>query len=296
MPNAQAGDLALLFSPDGKRYLVRLTPGEVLHTHRGMIPHEALIGTPLGRTVHTHLQAPFLALEPSLHDLLLGLRRGGQIMYPKEIGYALLKMNIGRGKRVIEAGTGSGAFTMALAHAVGPEGRVYSYEVRADMLNLARRNLENLGLLSYVELKQRDIALGFAETDADACFLDVREPWAYLEQVRQAVKPGGFFGALVPTTNQIVETLYRLQALHFGAVEVEELLRRPYKPVPGRLRPEDRIVGHTGYLIFARTPTLGEAVLPGETPMAEAAESEPSCPELDDVCATPDPDDEGADI
>lgn len=274
MPNAQAGDLALLLGPDGKKFLIRLAPGEVLHTHRGMIPHDSLIGGSLGRTIHTHLNLPFLALEPSLHDLLLNLRRSSQIMYPKEIGYTLLKLNIGRGKRVLEAGTGSGALTIALAHSVCPDGRVYSYDMREDMLNLARKNLELHGLLPYVDLKLRDIAEGFNETDVDACFLDVREPWEYLEPVACAVKPGGFFGALVPTTNQVIDTLIGLQRLHFGAVEVEELIMRPYKPVPGRLRPVDRIVGHTGYLLFARTPTIGELSLPAEGEEAKEA----SCP------------------
>ncbi len=282
MPNAQAGDLALLYGPDGKRFLIRLTPGEVLHTHRGMIPHDALIGTPLGRTFYTHLNLPFLALEPSLHDLLLKLRRASQIMYPKDIGYVLLKLNVAPGKRVIEAGSGSGAMTIALANAVRPDGRVASYEVRPDMLSLARKNVDSLGLLPYVDFKLRDIATGFDEADVDACFLDLREPWEYLEQVRQAVKPGGFFGALVPTANQVIDTLTGLQRLGFGAIEVEELLLRPYKPVPGRLRPVDRIVGHTGYLIFARTPTIGEATLPAEgSPLADAesAPGEPLQPE-----------------
>ncbi len=281
MPNAQAGDLALLRSVDGKEFLVHLTPGEALHTHKGVIPHDQLLGAPLGRTVYTHLGQPFLALEPSLNDLLVKLRRSSQIMYPKDIGYVLLKLNAGNGKRVVEAGTGSGAMTIALAHAVAPSGRVYSYEVREDMHNLARKNVENLGLDPYVELKVRDIALGFDETDVDACFLDVREPWEYLEQVEAAVKPGGFFGTLVPTANQVIELLYRLQDLRFGAVEVEELLLRPYKPVPGRFRPEDRIVGHTGYLIFARTPTLGEASLALEDLRSEACEAPEAAEQAD---------------
>ncbi len=278
MANAQAGDLALLLGADGKQFLVRLKPGLVLHTHRGMIPHDSLIGAPLGRTVFTHLNRPFLALEPSLHDLLLNLRRASQIMYPKEIGYALLKMNIAQGKRVVEAGSGSGALTIALAHAVRPDGRVYSYDVREDMLHLAHRNVEDHGLSAYVEFKQRDIAEGFDETDMDACFLDVREPWLYLEQVRAAVKPGGFFGSLVPTTNQVIETLSALERTRFGAVEVEELLLRPYKPVPGRFRPVDRIVGHTGYLIFARTPTIGEVSLPAEPFTADGPAEEGTAP------------------
>ena len=282
MPNAQPGDVALLRSVDGKEFLVHLAPGEALHTHKGVIPHDALLGAPLGRTVYTHLGHPFLVLEPSLHDLLIKLRRSGQIMYPKDIGYVLLKLSVSNGKRVLEAGSGSGALTAALALAVAPGGRVYSYEVREDMHNLARKNLQNLGLEAYVDLKVRDIALGFDETDADACFLDVREPWEYLEQVQAAVKPGGFFGTLVPTANQVIAILYRLQDLRFGAVEVEELLLRPYKPVPGRFRPEDRIVGHTGYLIFARTPTMGEVSLAAEAAPAESCEATES-PEVSEA-------------
>ena len=271
MPNAQAGDLVLLLGPDRKQFLIRLTLGEALHTHRGVISHDALLEAPLGRTVHTHLGQPFLALEPSLHDLLMNVRRASQIMYPKEIGYALLKLNVGPGRRVIEAGTGSGALAIALAHAAQPDGRVYSYEVREDMLRLARKNIDSVGLLPYVDLKQRDIAEGFDECDADACFLDVRQPWDYLEQVAQAVKPGGFFGTLVPTANQVIDTLIALQRVSFNAIEVEELLLRPYKPVPGRLRPVDRIVGHTGYLIFARAPALGQAVPSTVTTVADEA-------------------------
>jgi tRNA (adenine57-N1/adenine58-N1)-methyltransferase catalytic subunit len=269
MPNATAGDLALLLSDDGKRFLVRLTEGKIQHTHQGMLAHDEIIGTPLGRTVKTHLGKSFLALEPSLYDLLLTIKRSSQIMYPKEIGYTLLKLNVGNGKRVIEAGSGSGALCVALAHSVCPDGRVYSYDVRADMLNLAQKNLVAHGLDAYVDFKLRDIAQGFDETDVDACFLDVREPWWYLDQVKAAVKPGGFFGTLVPTTNQIIETLQGLQDHGFGVIEVEELLLRPYKPVPGRLRPVDRMVAHTGYLIFARTPTVGEVPLAQVAPTAE---------------------------
>lgn len=277
MADAQAGDLAFLLGPDGKKFLIRLTPGQVLHTHRGMIPHDQLIGAPLGRTVFTHLRLPFLALEPSLHDLLLNVRRTTQIMFPKDIGYTLLKLSIGPGKQVIEAGSGSGALTIALAHGVSPSGRVYSYEAREPMLNLARKNVERVGLLPYVDFHLRNIAEGFDQTGVDACFLDVREPWDYLAQVRRAVKPGGFFGTLVPTANQVIDILTALQREEFGGVEVEELLLRPYKPVPGRFRPADRMIGHTGYLIFARTPTLGPPIVEEAPP--EEAEEAPIAPD-----------------
>ncbi len=249
---ARENDLVFLMSRDRKNFIVRLEAGVSLQTHRGVISHDDLIGQPLGREVRSHLGYPFLVLEPSTHDLILDLKRTTQIMYPKDIGYVLLRTNVRPGSRVIEAGTGSGGLTLALARTVMPTGRVYSYEVRADALNLAAKNLEKLGLLSFVELKERDIVEGFDEVDVDALFLDLRDPWQYLAQAHAALKSGGFFGATLPTTNQVVRLIGALPEHGFSAVEVEEILLRPYKAVPARLRPMDRMVAHTGYLIFAR--------------------------------------------
>jgi len=252
MTVAQENDLVLLIGPRGKRFIIRLQAGAAQHTHKGIIEHDALIGQPLGRQVKSHVGHSFLVLEPSTHDLIMNVRRNTQIIYPKEAGYALLKMNLFGGQRVIEAGSGSGALTLAMARAVAPEGRVYSYESRPEMQRNAARNLERVGLGDYVEFKNRDIGEGFYETDVDALFLDVRTPWDYLAQARRALKGGGFFGALVPTTNQVSHLIAGLEHYSFGHIEVEELLVRSYKPVAARLRPADTMVGHTGYLIFAR--------------------------------------------
>lgn len=253
MSQAREGDVVLFISKDRKRYLVRLAQDGALHTKHGVIPHADIIGQPLGRKVLTHLGAPFLVLEPSTEDLILELKRATQIMFPKDIAHTLIKLGVQAGSRVVEAGTGSGGLTLALARAVGPSGRVYSYESNPQALALARKNLESLGLLDRVELKERDIAQGFDETDVDALFLDVRHPWEYLAQARAALKQGGFFGAIVPTTNQVTQLLEGLAQFAFANVQVEELFVREYKTVPGRLRPMDRMIGHTGYLIFARS-------------------------------------------
>jgi tRNA (adenine57-N1/adenine58-N1)-methyltransferase len=251
---AQADDLVLLLSPDEKRFLVRLTAGAQLHTHRGYIAHDALIGQTFGSAVQTQLGHSFLLLQPSTFDLVMHIKRASQIVYPKEIGYILLRMNIVPGARVVEAGTGSGALALALARAVGPNGRVFSYEERDDMLTLARKNLERAGVLDIVELKQRDIRAGFDERGADALFLDVREPWLFLAQAHAALKGGGFFGSLVPTTNQLSDLLQEMERLgDWADIEVLEILMRRYKPIAERLRPEDRMVAHTGYLLFARS-------------------------------------------
>ena len=250
---AGENDLVLLIGQDRKQFVVRLVAGGQLQTHRGYLNHDDLLGQPLGREVHSHLDYPFVILQPSTSDLINQLKRTTQIMYPKDIGYVLIKLSVTPGNRIVEAGTGSGGLTLALARAVGPRGKVYSYEARPDILNLARKNLESLGLADWVSLKLRDIAEGFDETDVDALFLDVRRPWGYLPQAATALKDSGFFGAILPTTNQVSQLVGGLEELGtFGHIEVEEVLVRPYKAVPDRLRPMDRMVAHTGYLVFAR--------------------------------------------
>ena len=253
MDVAKENDLVLLIGQDRKQFIQRLKAGGQLQTHRGIVRHDDLLGQPLGREIRSHLDYPFVIVEPSTFDLITLLKRTTQIMYPKDIGYVLVKLNVMPGSRVVEAGTGSGGLTLALARAVGGGGRVYSYEARQDILQLAQKNLDGLGLADAVEFKLRDIAEGLDERDVDALFLDVRRPWAYLEQVIEALKDSGFFGAILPTTNQVVELIRALEAVQtFAQIEVEEILVRPYKAVPTRLRPMDRMVAHTGYLIFAR--------------------------------------------
>ncbi len=254
-PTAQEGDLAQLLSTSHRFFLVRLQAGAELHTHKGVIRHDDLIGLPWGTQVYSHLGEPFYLLTPSLADLLRETRRNTQIMFPKDIGFVLVSMSIGPGQTVVEAGTGSGALTTAFAFAVGETGKVISYERRPEMQALARRNLKRLGLEHRVEFKLRDIAEGFDERGVPALFLDVPNPEDYIPQVRQTLRSGGFFGSLLPTTNQVSRLIAALQEHDFAFIDVCEILLRYYKPVPERLRPTDRMVAHTGYLVFAR-PTL----------------------------------------
>jgi tRNA (adenine57-N1/adenine58-N1)-methyltransferase len=255
MALAQAGDVVQLVGRDNKYFIFRLTAGQRLETHRGVFAHDDLIGQPLGAQVFSHLGHAFFLIEPSTDDLIRDLRRTSQIIYPKDSGFILMKLSVRPGQTVLEAGTGSGGMTTVLAQIVGPAGRVISYDVREDMQRIARRNLERLGLAERVTLKLRDIALGFDEQDADAFFLDVPNPWDYIGQVRQALKGGGFFGSILPTANQVSTLLIALQREGFEFVEVCEVLLRYYKTVPERLRPTDRMVAHTGYLIFGRPVT-----------------------------------------
>jgi len=148
--------------------------------------------------------------------------------------------------------------TTALAFAVGPQGRIISYEVKQDVQNLARKNLTRFGLDSRVNFKLRDIGQGLDETNVDAFFLDVPNPYDYTGQVRAALKPGGYLCCLIPTFNQVEKTLLALRQNRFAFVEVCELLLRYYKPEPTRIRPTDRMVAHTGFLVFARRIEPGD--------------------------------------
>lgn len=261
MSVAKEGDIVLLVSQERKHYLIRLKPGEEWHCHRGCIRHDALIGQPLGRTVYTQHNAAFLALEPSTHDLIHELPRTTQIIYSKDAAQIAMRLSLYPGRTVIEAGTGSAGLTLVMARAVMPTGHIYSYETRSESFDMARDNLDELSLLPYVTLYNEDITGGFHERDVDAVFLDLREPWVFLNHAWTALKGSGFFGALVPTTNQVSELLMGMKTLPFGDITVEEIVQRPWKPVPGRLRPEDRMIAHSAFLVFARKIEAGDESL-----------------------------------
>jgi tRNA (adenine57-N1/adenine58-N1)-methyltransferase len=257
MTIAREGDSALFLNlRDDKRYLVKLQAGSTLHSNRGMIRHDDCIGQAWGRIVQTQLNVPFLIVEPSTADLVKHIKRNTQILFPKDIGYILMKLSVRPGRLVVEVGTGSGGMTLALALATAPLGKIVSYEVRPEMQALAIKNMQRVGIApDIVEFKLRDIADGLDETEADALFMDLPQPWDYMAQAAGCLRSGGFFATLVPTMNQVIQAVAGLEAGPFGLIEVEELLLRPYKPVSSRVRPADRMVAHTAYLLFARKLT-----------------------------------------
>lgn len=248
----KADELVLLLTGGGKRHLLRLQPGRLFHSNLGKVQHDELIDLPYGTTVYSHLGHALLLLEPSLDDRMTRIKRNTQIVFPKDAAMIVRRLNLRAGSRVVEAGTGSGALTIALAWAVAPSGRVFSYEIREDHVEAARSNLEKMGLLQYVELHSASVLEGFEQEGVDALALDLRTPWVFLEQAHRVLRPGGFFAALVPTTNQVSELLQGLEKTGFADIAVEEVLVRGYKPVPERLRPDDTMVGHTVFIISAR--------------------------------------------
>lgn len=251
-PILKIGDLVHLVGNKNKGYIIRLMPGKEMQSHLGIIYHDNLIGMTWGGEVQTHLGNIFMILQPALDDLLRDIKRQTQIMYPKDIGYILISMGIGSGSIILECGTGSGALTTALAYAVGPEGKVYSYENREENQRTAKMNLELFGLSDRVDFKIGDATDGFKEKNIQAVFLDLPEAHKYISQVRETLIPGGFFGCLLPTTNQVSDMITALKRHNFSFIEVSEMLHRYYKPSATRLRPADKMVAHTGFLVFAR--------------------------------------------
>ncbi len=246
------GELFILVSPRGKRSLRRLMAGQDVHGTDGVIPAESLSLVGFGVEIQTLQGVPYRVMKPTLYDLVRGVRRQTQIIYPKDIGYICMRLGVGNGTRVIEAGSGSGSLTVALSWFSGERGHVYTYEARQEFFDLCRRNLEWAGVGQNVTQHLRDVADGFDQTDADALFLDVRTPWEYLPQVAAAVKPGAALAFLVPTVDQVSLLLKGMETGPFADVEVEEILVRGWKAVADRLRPNDRMIAHTGFLVFAR--------------------------------------------
>jgi tRNA (adenine57-N1/adenine58-N1)-methyltransferase len=252
MPSIKEGDHVLLFLDPARKYLIKVGADRVFHTHKGFIKHEDLIGRDYGERVKSSLGTEFVLLKPSIEDYATRLARPTQIAYPKDVGLIVLRTGISSGSRVVEAGTGSGALTSYLAHLVKPTGRVYSYEVRKEFIDIAKRNLKKAGVLDYVELKNEDITKGIEEEEVDAVVLDLAMPWSVVPHAHKALKGGRFLASLSPTIDQVVKMTEALEQARFVDVETVESLVRRYQVKKGRTRPEMRMIGHTCYVTFAR--------------------------------------------
>lgn len=252
------GSLVVFVTPKGRRYIKRLEEGRDWHSNDGTLAAAQVAALDFGSETRTSLDVPIRVQEATLFDRLQGIKRQTQIIYPKDIAYICLRLGAGPGRTIIEAGCGSGGLTLGLSWFCGPTGRVVSHEAREEFFKLARRNLAWAGAGENVELHHRDIAQGFAVSGADALFLDVRNPWDYLEQAACAARPGASLGFLLPTVDQVGKLLLGLEQGPFAETEVCEILIRRWKPVADRLRPEDRMIAHTGFLIFCRRQERSE--------------------------------------
>ncbi|MBI1748756.1 MAG: tRNA (adenine-N1)-methyltransferase [Acidobacteria bacterium] len=246
------GNSVLLYSLQGKTFLIRLDENAKFHCHLGVIPHKEIIGLPYGGLIYTQTGNPFYLLEPTTEDFIMKSARKTAIMYPKDIGLLLLKAGVRAGAQVIEMGSGSGGLAMALANAVGPSGRVFSYDKSPSFQVNAGKNVARAGFHNLVEYKVRYVTEGFDEKDVDVVVMDIPIPWEGIEHAWTALKGGGRFASFVPTYNQVERTAEALKKSRFVNVECVEILHRYILAREGKTRPFADMIGHTGFLLFAR--------------------------------------------
>lgn len=252
----RAGEPVILVDRKDRRYFVVLEEGGRTDVRGHVFMHDELIGQAGGLRLRSSRDEPFVLVRPSLADLVLEMPRSATIIYPKDLGTILVWGDLRPGLSVVEAGIGTGALAITALRAIGPEGRLVSYEVRPDVENLAKKNIrlafEGTDPSNHT-VRLRDIYEGIEERDVDRVLLDVPEPWQVVPHAVEAMRAGGIFLAYSPTILQVKETtdaLHRSRA--FALIETSETMMRPWHVTRGSIRPDLRMVGHTGFLTFAR--------------------------------------------
>jgi tRNA (adenine57-N1/adenine58-N1)-methyltransferase catalytic subunit len=242
-------EAVLLVDARGRRHLVRLRPGGSFHSHSGIVEHDRLIGRPDGVVVRSTGGARYVALRPTLAEFVLEMPRGAQIIYPKDLGAILMLADVYPGARVFEAGVGSGALSLAMLRA-GAE--VVGYELRPEFAAVATANVAAMGLEQRYRVEGRDAYLGIEERSLDRVVLDLPEPWRMVSHAEQALRAGGVLVAYLPTINQTAELRQALSVSSFGLAETVEVLERHWHVEGRSVRPDHRMVAHTGFLTSAR--------------------------------------------
>jgi tRNA (adenine57-N1/adenine58-N1)-methyltransferase len=240
----------LLVDAKDRRYLVTLRDGGEFHTHAGITPHADIIGRDEGVTVRSGTGARYLVVRPTLSDFVLAMPRGAQVVYPKDLGPLLVLADVFPGARVLEAGVGSGALSMALVRAGA---RVVGYEVRDDFAAKARSNVASfLGPAVDYDVLARDVYAGIDETGLDRVVLDLPEPWQVVPHAEGGLRPGGILVSYLPSIVQVAQLREALDASAFGLVRTVEVLERTWHVQGQSVRPDHRMVAHTGFLTSAR--------------------------------------------
>ncbi|MGB9767514.1 MAG: tRNA (adenine-N1)-methyltransferase [Dictyoglomus turgidum] len=247
------GEWVVLFDSK-RRYLIQVEREKIFHFHKGYIRHNDIIGMEEGSIIRSSQGANLLVLRPTYSDFILEMPRGAQIIYPKDIATILVWADIYPGARVLEAGIGSGALTIALLQAVGETGTVISYEIREDFAKRALSNIENfLGKKDNHILRLKDIYEEIIDENIDRIILDLPEPWRAIDNILKALRPGGIFLAYTPTIIQAQKTVEALKGTKsFTLIETIETLLRPWQIEGLSVRPFHRMVAHTAFLTVAR--------------------------------------------
>lgn len=252
----EAGERVLLFDAKSRRYLVTLAEGGEFHTHSGPVAHDAIIGREEGLVVRSSRGARYTVVRPTLAEVVLKMPRGAQVIYPKDLGPLLILADVFPGARVLESGLGSGALSMALLRA-GAD--VTGYEVRPEFAARATANVTGFlgpSVLERYHVEVRDVYEGVDATDLDRVVLDLPEPWRVVGLAEKALRPGGILVAYLPTILQVATLREALAGSAFGMAETIEILQRSWHIEGQSVRPDHRMVAHTGFLTAARL--LGE--------------------------------------
>jgi tRNA (adenine57-N1/adenine58-N1)-methyltransferase len=246
----QAQSLILVYIDEKREYIVQAQARLKISTDYGDIKLDDIIGKPYGLAGRTHLGTPFYCLKPSTSEMMMRVKRTTTIVYPKDFGYLLLETAVGPGSQVIEVGTGSGALTLTLAKFVAPDGMVYSYERKEEFLENAKKNVVRAGCGANVEFFCRDAGLdGFLQDDVDAVFIDVPEPWDIVPHAVKALRDGHHLVSLSPNIEQVKRTVDAMLQNGFVKVRVCENQQREILVRERGVRPRERGITHTAYLI-----------------------------------------------
>jgi len=242
----------LVYRDRRRKWLIRPKDTPKLHTHLGILDVSALVGKEYGVTATTTLGDELTILRPTIEDMVMKLARRTQVIYPKDLGLIAVKLGIRSGSNVIETGTGSGATTALMAYLVQPTGMVYTYDLNPEFQNVARKNIEKLGLSQFVTFRVGDARLGFEEREMDAGILDVGDPWEVIRSMRTSLKASAPMAVITPTTNQAEKLVAKMKEEGFVGIETVELLLRHLEARVGMTRPSNIMIGHTAYLTFGR--------------------------------------------
>ena len=249
------GDVVVLFDRRQRRYRVVLKAGESFFSHLGAVPHDEIIGRAEGFVVVTNKGHRLLVFRPTFQEGVLDLPRQSQVIYPKDLASILMRADLYPGARVVEVGLGSGAAAAAILRAVGPTGWLTSYEVRGEIVEPSRRNVAWLapGATNHSIVVADVYERGIAEREVDRVLADVPTPWQLMADVGEALRPGGIFAAYLPTVLQVHQlTMALTQDVRWRLVETVELMERPWHVTDNSVRPEHRMIAHTGFITTAR--------------------------------------------
>lgn len=253
----QDNDLIFLILDERRRWLIEVKPGGTFHTHRGIIEFDDIIGKKFGTCVFSRPYESagykFFVLKPLPSDYILHMARKTQIIYPEDAGLILIYSGIGPGSMVIEAGSGSGALSCILGNYVRPNGHVYSYDIREKSLKRAKKNVARANLEDYITIKFGNILEDeLNHKNIDSVVLDMPQPWQAIERVKKYLKLSGTIVSFSPTIEQVKKTTFALKENEFIEINTYELIKRRIQVKPNATRPETRMVGHSGYITFAR--------------------------------------------